>query len=390
MKHTPPSRRARPTADVEQLTRLATCLSESSSRIEDAFWETRLASLINRLLTDGAEDTLIAALDPLYHTGSPVYDALADMIESCTETRYAGTPNELDALMIAVPILAWSRFPIPYGLIPPTHLEAIRTHLQAHVLAAETKLGLCNILYSPDQLPQTWSDTSRLTDKLTQAAFHDRDLKINPQHLVETLGFLSDSRYLLAAIAAPRGAPFFRWQEEDGDRATAFRQWVLQGGEALRPLLPACALQIQPVGAYHTTVRDVDRASRPWSLRSAVAFLQTVLNLEPANLHAVVAAFHDQELEEYRIGFTLHNSNDVIHGVIWPLVDSEDENSGLLAQIETILHEASVGRITLLDHRLPLEYCDDCGAPLYPNPEGDPVHAELPEEHAETAPRHLH
>ena len=42
-----------------------------------------------------------------------------------------------------------------------------------------------------------------------------------------------------------------------------------------------------------------------------------------------------------------------------------------------------------LDHRLPLEYCDDCGAPLYPNPDGEPVHAELPEEEA-SVPRHLH
>lgn len=390
MKHTPTSRRTRPTADAEQLTFLANRLSESSSRIEDTFWETRLAELVNRLLSKGEEETLIAALDPLYRSGSPAYDALADMIESCTETRYAGTPSEPDALMIAVPILAWSRFPIPSGLIPPTHLETIRTHLQAHILAAEAKLGLCNVLYSPDQLPQTWSDTARLADKLTQAAFHGRDLKINPQQLVETMGFLSDSRYLLAVIAAPHGAPLFRWQETAGDRAAAVRQWTLQGAAALRPLLPACALEIQPVGAYHATVRDADRASRPWSLRSAVAFLKTVLNLASTDLHAVVAAFHDQQLEEYRIGFTLRDSNDVIHGVIWPLLDSEDENSDLLTQIETILRDAGVQRITLLDHRLPLEYCDDCGAPLYPNPEGEPVHAELPEEQTETAPRHLH
>jgi uncharacterized protein YuzB (UPF0349 family) len=37
-----------------------------------------------------------------------------------------------------------------------------------------------------------------------------------------------------------------------------------------------------------------------------------------------------------------------------------------------------------------LEYCDDCGAPLYPNPEGEPVHAELPEQEEEAVPRHLH
>ena len=37
-----------------------------------------------------------------------------------------------------------------------------------------------------------------------------------------------------------------------------------------------------------------------------------------------------------------------------------------------------------------IESCAACGAPLYPNPEGEPVHAELPEEQTEAAPRHLH
>ncbi|SBT09802.1 hypothetical protein PROAA_3470002 [Candidatus Propionivibrio aalborgensis] len=30
--------------------------------------------------------------------------------------------------------------------------------------------------------------------------------------------------------------------------------------------------------------------------------------------------------------------------------------------------------------RFPFEFCDDCGAPLYPNTEGETVHAELPEQ----------
>jgi hypothetical protein len=34
----------------------------------------------------------------------------------------------------------------------------------------------------------------------------------------------------------------------------------------------------------------------------------------------------------------------------------------------------------LLDQQFPYEFCDDCGAPLYPNAEGDAVHAEMPEQ----------
>jgi uncharacterized protein YuzB (UPF0349 family) len=38
---------------------------------------------------------------------------------------------------------------------------------------------------------------------------------------------------------------------------------------------------------------------------------------------------------------------------------------------------------------MPLEYCDDCGAPLFPNPEGENVHAEMPEDMQDT-PARLH
>lgn len=390
MKRNRLPRRARQTPDSELLTRLATRLSQSSNRAEDAWWEARLATQIDRLLADGAEDTLVAVLDQLYSGGSRAYDELADMVESCAETRRAEVNTGFDAVMIAAPLLAWSRFQIPSGPIPAAQLDAIRVHLQAHVLAADARLGLADVLYSPDQLPQDYVETARLAERLAKAAVHGRNLKTDPEQLAETMNFLSDTRYVLAAVAVPRGAPMFRWQEDDGDPAESFRQWALQGGDALRPMLPACAVEFQPVLAYHAAVRDADRASRPWSLRAAVAFLQTMLNQPAAELRAVVAPFHDRQLEEFRIGFTQRGSSDVVHGVVWPLLEHEDENHDTPGQIEAALREAGVANVLLLDQRFPLEFCDDCGAPLYPNPEGEPVHAELPEEQAEAAPRHLH
>jgi hypothetical protein len=67
-------------------------LSQSSNRIEDAFWETRLAAHIDRLLADNAEETLIAVLDQLYNGGSRAYDELADMVESPAPKRAARKP----------------------------------------------------------------------------------------------------------------------------------------------------------------------------------------------------------------------------------------------------------------------------------------------------------
>jgi hypothetical protein len=258
------------------------------------------------------------------------------------------------------------------------------------VLAKDAKLGLADFLFSPDQLPQSYCDTAQLAEKLAKAALHGRDLKLDTQQMAETVPFLSDTRYLLGAVAAPRGAPLFRWQEEDGSRSDALKHWRVQGGDAIRPLLPACATELLLPQAYHAAAREADRASRPYSLRAAVAFLQTTLNLAASELRAIVAPYYDRELEEYRIGFTRSDASEVIHGVVWPMLDSEDDGADTATQIEAVLREAGVGEVLMLDHRFPLEYCDDCGAPLYPNPEGEPVHAELPEEQAESAPRHLH
>ncbi len=388
------TRRAKQTPDTEQLVRLATNLSQSSSRVEDQFWEARLTALIDRLLADADEAALAGALDHLYGVGGRAYDELADMIESCCESRRIdaaeGIVKHQDIVLLAVPVLAWSRFTIPSGPIAAEALANARVQLQAHVLAKDARLGLANYLYSPDQLPQSYSETAALADKLAKAALHGRDVKLDTTTMPETVNFLSDTRYLIGAVAAARGTPLFRWQEEDGTRAEAVKQWRLQGGDALRPLLPACAVELLLPQPYHAAAREADRASRPYSLRAAVAFLQTTLNAAAAELRAVVAPFYDRQIEEYRIGFTVGQSNDVVHGVVWPLLEAEDESSDAPAQIELVLREAGMRDIVALDDRFPLEYCDDCGAPLYPNPEGEPVHAELPEEQAETAPRHLH
>ncbi|MBK9312013.1 MAG: DUF2863 family protein [Rhodocyclaceae bacterium] len=390
MKRNRFSRRAKQNPATDELIRLAGSLAQSSSRVEDEFWQDRLAAAINRLIADGDDVTLNGALDHLYGAGGRAYDELADLVESCSETRRVDTGPGQDAILFAVPVLAWSRFVIPSGTIAADQLSTLRVQLQAHVFAADARIGLADYLWSPDQLPQSYVETAQLAERLTKAALHGKDVRIDTASMPETANFLSDIRYLIGVVAAPRGTAMFRWQEDDGSRAETLKQWRAQGGEALRRALPACAIEPLLPQPYHAAARDADRASRPYSVRAAVAFLQTTLNVAAADLRAVVGPYYDRQLEEYRIGFTLADANDVIHGVVWPLLEAEDETADTPAQIETVLKEAGIREVVALDHRFPLEYCDDCGAPLYPNPDGEPSHAELPEEQAEAAPRHLH
>ena len=391
MKRSHPHRRAKLTPDTELLLKLAEGLTQSGSRVEDQFWEARLAVVIDRLLADDDEATLSAALDQLYGRRERAYDGLADVIEDrCESQRRKVGNNELDLLLFVAPLLAWSRFSIPTGAIGADVLANARVQLQAHAFARDVRLGLADFLFSPDQLPQSYCATAALTDKLAKAALHEHDLHIDPKQLPDTTNFLSDTRYLVGVVVAQRGAPVFRWQEDDSERDDILKQWKSQGGEVLRPLLHGCASELLLPQAYHAGCRDADRQSRSYSLRASVAYLGTTLSVAPEELRAVVAPYFDRQLEEYRVSFLTKSSTEVVHGAVWPLLDGEDEATEIASEIEVQLRAMGVTEVIVLDHRLPLEYCDDCGTPLYPNLEGESVHAELPEEEAATAPRHLH
>lgn len=388
MKRTRLKRRGGLGRNAEQLVWLACGLALSGSRTEDRYWDSRLTPTLDRVLAADDEETLNAALDHLFNSEPAAYDELADHIESRAEAA-AGLDSEHDILLIAAPILAWSRYRIPASSIQAAALANLRVHLQAHVLARGAHLALADFLFSPDQLPQGYCSTARFARMLGSAALQNTDVHIAHAELPETSNFLSDTRYLLAAVAVPRGGALFRWQEEDGQRNSALTQWRAQGGACLAPLLPGCAIELVLPEAYFAASRAADKDSRPYSVRASVAYLGTVLETPAANLRAVLAPFWDRQLEEFRIGFGIRGQDGVVHGVVWPLLGDEQE-ADCSAQIEAVLRESGITDVLTLDHQFPLEYCDDCGAPMYPSAEGETVHAEMPETPAEHMPRHLH
>lgn len=387
MKRTRATRHARLTPRIETLVQLAEHYTRSSSRLEDAYWEKLLDAGIAELLDDHNEEGLNNALDQLHGSNNRAYDMFADMVEAHCESA---SLEQHDIQLIAVPILAWSRFNIPTGSIPAPLLATLSNHLLAHVLAGKARLALANFLFSPDQLPQGFCPTAELTRELGLAALRGQTLAVDPAMLPESMKFLSDTRYVVGAVAVPHGNALFRWQEKEGSRDEAERNWQQQGGNALQPLLTGCASELTLPLSYFAACRESDRASRPFSVLASVEFLKTALEIGPHQLRAVIAPFHEEGLEEYRVGFTLSGKKEVIYGLVWPLLEAEDDHTDGAAQIEALLNQHGIGDVLVLDHRFPLEFCDDCGSPLYPSPDGEIVHAEMPEEHAETTPRHLH
>lgn len=387
MKRSRPGRRSGIPNEAEYLLWLSNGLADSGSRAEDCYWEEHLAKELDSLLSSDNEETLGTVLDHLYSTNTRAYDVLADMLE--TQTEQLADAGEV-TLLLAAPILAWSRFSIPATTIPETILNSLRVHLQAHVLAKDIKLVIADVLFSPDQLPQGYCDTKKFLAQISDLAATDEVLHMDVNSLAETSRFLSDLRYILAAVRVKTGAPLFRWQEQDGSRDQALKQWQAQGGACLLPMLAGCAMEVVLPDAYFAACRQADKASRAYSVRASVAFLSTTLEVTPDDLCAVVAPFYERQLEEYRIGFTTVSGNNVVHGVVWPLLGPEDDIADIPGQIEACLKECGVSHIEHLDSRFPMEYCEDCGAPMYPSREGEAVHAELPEDKAEQVPKHLH
>ncbi len=389
MKRTRPKRRSGLGQIEEQLVRCAVGLAESGSRAEDLFWENQLIEMIDQVLDEQDEALLDTALDHLYNANLLAYEELADLIESRAETSLR-TTHAQEVLLIAAPILAWSRFRIPTPLISQAVRTNLRTHLRAHVLADNVQLALTNHLFSPDQLPQGFCPTAEFAKALGASALKNEDFTVDAKNIESPTQFLSDTRYLLGAVSAPKGAPIFRWQENDCSREQAFTQWRAQGGAVLAPLLPGCAIELVLPETYFSASRQADKAARPYAIRASVAYLSAMHEVPAKQLRATIAPFYERQLEEYRIGFTREDQETVIHGVIWPLLGAEEENSENLTQIESVLRDSGVTAIEFLDHRFPVEYCEDCGTPLYPSPEGEAVHVEPSEEDSAPPSTHLH
>ncbi len=390
------------------LAQLAILLAQAGSRMERRYWKSKLANAIMPHLAGSSETTLNQTLDYLYETHLQAYDEMAIVLESSVESPVLHP--EKDVLLFASPILTWSTYNIPSGRIDPNLMEDLYTLFKKHLLASNLDLVLTDLLFSPDQLPPNYNAASELAKQLGQAAVEQLRITVDHNSLPVTQHFLSDVRYLIGCIATPSKQPVFRWQEDHNGqlitREDVLANWKLHATPLLQRLLPGCNIEtVLPNGLY-SACRNAEREARAYALRASVSFLKTAIDAKPSDLHASVGAFIDHgEIEEYRIGISVGSSEKVVHGVVWTLLGeefgnepdprfeqdeaNEPENPIVRNRIKALLNEVGIEHVHMLEERFPLEYCEDCGTPLYPNPEGELMHAELPED-TEVPQTHLH
>ena len=378
MKRSPSSRRGRTSREVENLVQLAEGISQSGSKPEDYFWSKKLELEIESCFLEDNEMSLNAALDKLADRESRAHEELADAIEGCVEHEYLHeNNNQTEVLLFAAPILAWSRQGLETKLISSNQLNEIKKALKTHVFTELSSVTLANFLYSPDQLPETFIDTRELRIAMTKC-LPSKQFKVDQSKLKQTTKFLADQRYFLGVVSVPKNEPIFQWQEGLAGKEEVLASWKKVGGNLIAKLMPQSAFELVLPRAYYVACRDADRSSRQFSIEASVAYLSSTLEISTESLVAIVGGCYSRHLEEYRIGFTIKNNENVFHGVVWPLLGPEDELSDVVEEVEECLKNCGISHFITLDQRLPMEYCDDCGAPLYPNVDGDMTHAEFP------------
>ena len=398
MKRTRSKSPHRLTRDAERLITLSTGLSVSGSRAEDRVWEAEISALVVKAVDSGNDPMLDAALDHTFKSNPIAHDVLAELIEAAAEsTQLNADGTNWDVLLLALPMVAWSRYAIPSGPVPQEINDAIITHLKAHVLATDARAAMSPYLYSIDQMPRDFSNVRKMTVKLGDAAIHQTVPRFDFSRAPETAPLLADSRFLLAAVAVAEGTPLFRWQgkAEKLTRTDCLERWVAQGRPNLARLLPGTAFECCLPDAYFHNCRESDRRVRPFALRAAIGFLEDTLKTNPGHLRAIIAGVGDEMVDEYRIAFTQRGQDEVVHGIVWPLFGREDDDEVEAGkptpreEIEAIFKECKIGEVLKLSEIYAPEFCEDCGAPLFVDADKEMVHAELPEE-ADAAPAHYH
>ncbi len=360
------------------------------------FWEGQrlrgdlLKKIERRFLQD--DSALDEALNFLAEEMPQAHDILADLVEAAAEKpTHKAALKSLDCQLIAAPILAWSRYTLPSGELSPDFLRDFSAVFFQNIAASSVKhLVLGNLLFTPDNLPQNFKEMHDWSNRFAEKYIKNKsllkysivDLNIQNEGSGE---FLSDTRFVVGLMVAEKNAPFFVWEENlKITRDEVLLNWQKEAKKVLDGIFIGAYYEALLPSSFNASFRESDLKSRPYALNAAILFLKTSINILPEQMRLIVAYCFNKENEEYRISLAARNGH-ILYGVIWQILPGENDEDEVLLNIQKIAKEHRILDFTLLDERLPLEFCEDCGAPLFPNLSGDFLHPQMPQHVEENA-----
>ena len=378
---------------MQRLLSLTDALMHSGSHLEDSYWDGLLTGQLEKIINGRKNKTTESALEYLSQNNPEAYEILFEKAESLTESiSITHNGQTYDALLFSAPIIAWTRYTLPAGILTKAQHAALQTALEDTVLAEDTRVVLVPNLLNFDVMPQSFHETRIWTQQLAQAALDGTECSIGTGHLPDSEGILADTRFVIGVIVVPQGQPLFKWQLSDADaqirRRQCQREWSSACANILNPLFTGCHTQYLGADAYYSNNREADHKIRPFVIRAAVTWLHTAANITNDKLRAVIVGCGEPTLQEYRVGFSSQGNNAVVYGCLWPILSKEEAFAELIdsdalnavEEITAILKEEGVSEVRRLPGTYQCEYCDDCGAPFFPDMTGDLQHPELPDD----------
>ncbi|MDR0933557.1 MAG: DUF2863 family protein [Burkholderiaceae bacterium] len=392
--------------DSQRLVCLAVEIGRACSRLESRFWENKLEALVRKLLETKKQRKLDDAVEYLARADQDVGGILQGVIESSSESCTMRHRNEdYDVLLVMAPLLAWTRFAIPSGPLAANIHAGLSKAFSESLLADNARFMLAPGLYAVDQLPQSHVEIFSLTKGMAASVMDEPGAVSFRQQ--DTAPFLADVRYLVFAVCAPASQPVFRWQMASGvqehleTRKACFEKWQERALPLLSGMMHGCGLELIPPDGFFGASRAADRQIRPLSVAAAIHYLTQMLDVDASDLRAVIGGFAETPrqtyVSEYRIGFSLRDNPQILYGVVWPVYSVEESPPVLgkrpddgafsawkdapasLGQILDVLEEFGVKCEASHTERFPMDFCEECGVPLFADANAELVHAELPE-----------
>lgn len=408
----PPKKKIQKLAgDALRIANLSLAISQAGSRLEDQDWQSLLDALILKNLELKHQSVLDAAAEHVFVNQPNAYEVLIEAMESTsTSGSLQDGESDYELMLIAAPILAWSRFEINSGSIPDAIWKSLHNSWRESLLCKGVQVSILPMLYSIDQLPQTHCAIHEVMHHTARYFLQGKALTVT-KDLPQTVPFLADIRYLLGVVIAPKNAPIFQWQMTPSPfdiskaKEATLTLWKQRAHADIAHLLPGCGFDFLLPDSYYSACREADILIRPISIRASIFYLTQTLNIEASDLHAIIGRFGPEtnpgQVDELRIGFALKNAPEIIYGVVWPLYQEEDEIHALIGtpyseledkqgDVPRLLSESGIGHVQILEDIFGLEFCDDCQAPLYADAQGELVHPEMPEDTPPSGSVHYH
>ena len=379
-------------ATARLLMQSALSAAAADNLIESRYWRSVLNDLILKSIkTVRAEKHLIEALDALWDSESE--DEACEVLMTCVEDLVQGEDGKL---WFAVPVLLCNEHEsktIPWE-ISKAVLADISQCLSNFAFCPEINIKVCDLVVPAETLPMGYAEAYGYA----QSLWHSKKIAARPLsakfHTPEA-PYFSDIRWILGVAEMPAvPQALFVWNQlgHSAEQAIAYKNAFVEAFQtAIKPLFTGLRYDCLLPNAYFAAVRNAELAMRPFSLLCGLQATCTTLQKPPASLHAVMGGvYRDQEIVEYRVSLMNPHSNVVLFGVTWPLLSDEDDPYEAQTEIVNTLATAGLLNITVLDERLPPEYCDDCGVPYYPDTEADMQHPSSAEHEAGIKKRVMH